>query len=40
MTIAAVSYWHIRDAEQIDAEQIDVEQIASGCIVQFAAALS
>jgi len=40
MMIAAVSYWHIRDAEQIDAEQIDVEQIASGCIVRFAAALS
>jgi len=35
MMIAAVSYWHIRDAEQIDAEQI-----ASGCIVRFAAALS
>ena len=31
MAIAAVSYWHIQDAKQID-----VGMIASGCIVRFA----
>ena len=31
MAIAAVSYWHIQDAKQID-----IEQIAPGCIVRFA----
>ena len=31
MAIAAVSYWQIRDAKQID-----VEEIAPGCIVRFA----